>query len=341
MGLNKSKGNMYEFTTHTYNTIKGKCPHDCGYCLPAGTLVMKSDFTQIPIEEIMVGDEIIGITNNTGYSKFTKTKVINTSNHSESIITINTDKGTIKCTKNHPLLGSSPLRNCNDWRRAELYSCGDSIRYVSGLTKSNYSTEHRLGYIKGVRDGDGCVFHPIDRYGNIYSGFEMVCIDKQLSDHVKHEFMEVLGIKLKSGTKRKNQKLSYGSDCPMIHTRITNDVDKLEELTSFRLSYDFACGYIAGMIDTDGSVDLKGKSIRISQSKTVNRVKYNHILDCCQLLGLSVVEEKTGIRIISDFNTRMFILFNCGLYHSYKSDRLIIGSSIKGSTRARRMRSVS
>ena len=30
--LNKSKGNMYEFVTHTWNTIKGKCPHGCSYC---------------------------------------------------------------------------------------------------------------------------------------------------------------------------------------------------------------------------------------------------------------------------------------------------------------------
>ena len=32
MGLNKSKGNMYEFVTHTWNTVKGRCPHDCSYC---------------------------------------------------------------------------------------------------------------------------------------------------------------------------------------------------------------------------------------------------------------------------------------------------------------------
>jgi len=32
MGLNKSTGNMYEFVTHTWNTVKGKCPHDCSYC---------------------------------------------------------------------------------------------------------------------------------------------------------------------------------------------------------------------------------------------------------------------------------------------------------------------
>jgi hypothetical protein len=36
MALNKSKGNMYEFITHTWNTVKGKCPYDCGYCCMKG-----------------------------------------------------------------------------------------------------------------------------------------------------------------------------------------------------------------------------------------------------------------------------------------------------------------
>ncbi len=30
--MNKQKGNMYPFVTHTWNPIKGKCPHDCSYC---------------------------------------------------------------------------------------------------------------------------------------------------------------------------------------------------------------------------------------------------------------------------------------------------------------------
>ena len=32
MKLNPSKGNMYDFITHTGNAIKGKCPHGCTYC---------------------------------------------------------------------------------------------------------------------------------------------------------------------------------------------------------------------------------------------------------------------------------------------------------------------
>ncbi len=42
MGLNKQKGNMYSFITHTWNPIRGKCPHDCIYCymrgLPVGEI---------------------------------------------------------------------------------------------------------------------------------------------------------------------------------------------------------------------------------------------------------------------------------------------------------------
>jgi hypothetical protein len=32
MPINKQKGNMYGFVTHTWNTIKGECPHGCTYC---------------------------------------------------------------------------------------------------------------------------------------------------------------------------------------------------------------------------------------------------------------------------------------------------------------------
>ena len=32
MGLNVSKGQMYSWITHTWNTVKGECPHGCTYC---------------------------------------------------------------------------------------------------------------------------------------------------------------------------------------------------------------------------------------------------------------------------------------------------------------------
>ena len=36
MSLNKSKGNMYPWVTHTWNPIRGECPHGCSYCFMKG-----------------------------------------------------------------------------------------------------------------------------------------------------------------------------------------------------------------------------------------------------------------------------------------------------------------
>ena len=32
MPLNKSKGNMYKFVSHTHSHLGGECPHKCIYC---------------------------------------------------------------------------------------------------------------------------------------------------------------------------------------------------------------------------------------------------------------------------------------------------------------------
>lgn len=53
MKLNVSKGNMYEFITHTWNPIKGKCFHDCAYCY------MK-EINPNPTQVHLVEDEFIG-----------------------------------------------------------------------------------------------------------------------------------------------------------------------------------------------------------------------------------------------------------------------------------------
>jgi DNA repair photolyase len=36
MSLNKQSGNMYPWITHTWNPVRGKCPHDCIYCYMKG-----------------------------------------------------------------------------------------------------------------------------------------------------------------------------------------------------------------------------------------------------------------------------------------------------------------
>jgi len=53
--LNKQKGNMYGFVTHTWNPIKGKCSHDCSYCymkvFPQGKLRLDEKDLKIDLGE--------------------------------------------------------------------------------------------------------------------------------------------------------------------------------------------------------------------------------------------------------------------------------------------------
>lgn len=50
MGLNKQKGDMYPFVTHTWNPIRGKCPHNCSYCYMKGFPVGEFRFIEKEME---------------------------------------------------------------------------------------------------------------------------------------------------------------------------------------------------------------------------------------------------------------------------------------------------
>ena len=60
MALNKQKGNMYNFVTHTWNPIKGRCSHACTYCY------MQSFWNRMKNDEFRI-DEKLG---NLGENRF-------------------------------------------------------------------------------------------------------------------------------------------------------------------------------------------------------------------------------------------------------------------------------
>jgi hypothetical protein len=329
MGLNKTSGNMYSFVSHTLNFIKGQCPHDCSYCHPADTQILMANFSLKVIADVKIGDAIIGLkkTDNKGFYKFTRSYVVDKSQRLAKTLRFVTTHGVIRCTPEHPLMGSTAKRHCTDWKAARSFSPYENIRYLPVRNRRNYSLIQRLGYLKGIRDGDGCVIST-GKVGKCRR-FEIVCVDKELSHKIKTEFKKVLGIDLRTGIKKASPG-GWGGDCPMLLTSITKDVLSLESKTKFQhKNTDFAKGYLAGMLDTDGSVACK--SIRISQSKTANREKYNNIMACCVLLGLAYIEEEVGIRIKSNFKVRCAFLFDYGVYHSKKAEGLLLGYTVKGS----------
>ena len=48
--LNVAKGNMYDFVSHTWNPIKGRCYHQCEYCYMNKLLMPKYQCEPIIVE---------------------------------------------------------------------------------------------------------------------------------------------------------------------------------------------------------------------------------------------------------------------------------------------------
>ena len=131
MPLKKSVGNMYDFVTHTWSPVRGKCKHDCSYCMPKKTMVLMGDFTYQNIDTVKKGDKVIGISKkeSKGYNKFTTTTVEQISKRVAETIRITTFDNNIECTPEHPLLGSTKKRGGTDWKKAGRYSPYQTLRY--------------------------------------------------------------------------------------------------------------------------------------------------------------------------------------------------------------------
>lgn len=332
MTLNQSKGNMYPFITDTFNTVKGKCPHDCHYCLDGEVDILMADFTVKKIKSVRQDDKIVGISkyDGAGYYKFGEHKVVNIGKRKAKTIIIKTEHGSIECTKDHPLMGSTEVRNCTDWKSAGAFSVYENLRFI-GMSNSPEmeSFGRKIGWLAGFCDGDGCFFE----HGNKkqYLGFEAVCVD----DELRIKFLSAcqdFGVYLKEGRKVSSKKsFNKGASSKMVFSRANKTAKSLKLLTRFDDSHsdEYYFGYLAGMLDTDGSVNLG--CVRIAQSRSANLVKYNNLKYCCKRLGIKYKEEESGIRLLGGFKTRMDLLFRGQPKHSVKSRRLLYGLGIKGS----------
>ena len=52
MALVKAKGNMYEWVTHTWSILQGKCPHDCDYCYVKTGMIGKYPSLKVQYEGV-------------------------------------------------------------------------------------------------------------------------------------------------------------------------------------------------------------------------------------------------------------------------------------------------
>ncbi len=276
----------------TMFTSRG-CPMQCAFCIAEGQRVLMADGTYKYIEDVLVGELVMGLHKGkiSGYY-IAPTRVLDTMNRGvRDIIKISAGDNSIFCTPDHKIYVNDGHKT--RWKRADSSVAGKtSVRLFPEIYKR--SDDFKRGWLTGYLAGDGCI-----HYRNNKTQITITSRDTEMLDIIQ-EWSAELGYELRRfkhvmGNKIFPTKL----DSKYIDgVQITSGVDAdnfLSELYSYTIEKEFAAGWLAGMYDSDGTLD-SGNDCRIFQSKTVKSNNCELIEDYLNMLGLRFsVQNRDGM----------------------------------------------
>ena len=269
------------------------CENECPWCFIEGTKILMSDFTYKNIEDVKIGDDIIGFEETKGKSggnrKIFVSKVINTFQHVESeIIHVKTESGLeIYSTPNHPFLNGGMGANHNRiFSRIEDIKVGKplySIALPMDRAVDYYSEEYKLGYVIGAWCGDGTRCHNVDkrdRGGDLYL-CRFVTKDNEINEQVMNYTKEFIPEFYYNDFNMHGEivRAVTNASC-LVYNKMNNLIDS--NIGKYN-SIEYASGFCAGMFDSEGHIDKQRHIIRITNTNTDY---INEIVRCLDILGI-------------------------------------------------------
>jgi len=280
--------------------------------------VLMSDFTWKNIEDIEVGEEVVGVLfpSNGKHLRLVKTKVQGVFSREDVVYRVTTDKGVLRITENHPVLDRfKHWRAINpDTAEVKAYKLrvSDTIKTVGKLDiEIKVSKDYMKGYVFGILKGDGTNVDKVYYYNAreheylLKAGYKNVVKrranfirfwqkDKEIINRIEC-YLNSLGIT--KGYWRRDS--SDGHKLVVVGER---ELDFLRNL-KFTKSNDFLAGFLAGMFDAEGSV-TPPPVIRISN---FNSEILSMIGEALEWFNFQFTLEKTkgktkGIRVLGGIN---------------------------------------
>ena len=270
------------------------CFGSIAFCVPEGTPILLSNLSWKPIEKIEKGDEVFGFSASQEYEErlfkpslninrpsskehpfFAKAKVTDLMSRQARTLCIKTDKGILETTPEHPLLGGSSSRVNNGWRRAELFTEGDWIRFFSNMT-GEMNKEYLTGWVTGYIEGDGCFYNRSSKKRkNKGRQFKLASIDPELRKALRERVEQLYGIKMISAKCFHNYKGGgYILGLAIYHQ---DNAERLEEETKYLAKgcKDYHCGYLGGMFDAEGCFSNSILSFTQKSKKTIAHILHS------------------------------------------------------------------
>lgn len=280
------------------------CNARCTFCLRADTMILMADFTWKRIDGIEVGDMVIGFSEKAvkgEYARYAPTRVTKVMSRKDKTLRIEAGAARLNVTKEHPLLMEG-----HRWRKAGKVRSGQKIRFFSDVYANGVENwKYRLGYLKGVMDGDGSSGH----YEYDHSEINVLSLrmkDIEAIERARRYVKELYGYDLREFIqKTRGLKVSGTpySDLFGIRTTRGQEVKTLQADLNWKstipawAAHDYHRGYLAGVFDAEGTCN--GTVVRIAQK--ANLAVRQNIAECFKLLGFKYVEESTGIRLLGGY----------------------------------------
>lgn len=278
-------------------TTTQKCNFNCSYCVPEGSNIFMSDFYTKKIEDIRIGDEILGFDEFTPIKKQRKINpsiVEKTFERTANVIEFTLENGfVLQITENHKI-----LTHRGSWKKAKDFKINQKISTFPYIPKSLYekNTNYKNGYLIGMILGDGLLKKYIDNNGYDAYRFRLAMKDSEAIDRTK-KYLKEFNIDFTTRDFEISKKYKLKKEA--IFSSKRESFDKIKKIIDRDFCKNFSNmyyrGFLAGIYDAEGSINKKGVIRIFNYDKDI----LHEIKMALKDLDFNYTEEKSGIRLYS------------------------------------------
>ena len=316
------------------------CNIACHYCKRGNTKILMADFTLKEIKDVKIGDKVIGfdIPKKHKHFKAIITEVLNVQKRRDVLYKITLENGNyVELTNNHAILSKFKRWHVidnsipNEVNTQNKLMIGQSMKslHSSNIETIEYNDEFKMGYLKGMIDGDGNV-----RYGK----FNSKNTGKEYINYIIKIFQALHNYKAIERLEEylNHLKIYYNKNERDGGFYITlNRKDDVKYFIDYEnSSRSYKAGWLSGIFDAEGSIDKHNLSI--GQYYDINRPTYDKIINYLEFFNFehSPIKWKNKIKGIrlrggSSELIRFLDMFKPALKRKFKSiyNRNLSGSS--------------